>query len=118
MEYSIEIKNSRMEIVKEAMDGGKLEIYTVGYGVLLVSINFGSPAAVVVDGSLDIIGLPLAGMAGNSGTAMEAAFVDSLGQIILGDLSVGLSGTNIVLDNLDIILGQTVNLLSGTIIHG
>jgi len=118
MEYSVDIKNSRMTIVKEALDGGKLEIYTAGYSSMLVSIDLDDPSAYVLNGTLNIVGFPLSGMASAGGQAAIAMFIDALDHAVLGDLTVGTMGANIIIDHTDILVGQTVNLLSGTIIHG
>lgn len=118
MDYSLDIKDSRMNIVKTALDGGKLKIFTVGYAKQLVAIDLQNPSAYVSNGSLNILGVPLSGMAVEGGEASIAVFVNSSNDVVISNLSVGISNANIIIDNIAIVIGQTVNLLNGIIIHG
>jgi hypothetical protein len=55
--------------------------------------------------------------ADNSGTAAEARIRTSADADVVTGLTVGTSGTNIVLDSTSITAGQTVTINSATITH-
>jgi hypothetical protein len=120
--YSTTVKNTRMTAVRDAIDGGpaagKLNIYTAAYGALLVSINLADPSGTVANGILTLSGMPKSGVGVAAGDAALAKILDSTDTVIGDGLTVGLAGTNIIIDNVNIGIGQTVNLNSGAITHG
>jgi len=61
--------------------------------------------------------MPKSGVASGTGTAAAARFKDSTGTIVADGLTVGTSGTDVIIDNVSIASGQTVNLNSATITH-
>jgi hypothetical protein len=116
--YSNTIKEERMNVVKTALNGGKLNIYSAEYQDLLVSINLENISALVVNGILTLLGTPLVGIAILTGTAEIARLLNSSGEVVAEGLTVGLAGTNLVIDAIAINTTQIVRLNSGIIIHG
>jgi hypothetical protein len=121
--YNTTLKNTRMTDVVTALDGGgaagKLNIYTAAYGVLLAQFNLNfSPAGTVAGGILSFSGLPKSTTGLAAGVAAIAKFVSSTPTDIANDLTVGTVGTNIIIDNTNIAIGQTINWTAGTITHG
>lgn len=121
--YSTTVKNNRMTQVINAMDGGAgnaiLKIGTAGMAATLVSITLAKPSATVSGGVLTFSGLPKTATASGTGTAAAAQLTDSTGTVVVDGLTVGTSGTNIIIDNTSIASGQTVNFNgTSTITHG
>lgn len=120
--YSTTLKSTRMTAVKDAIDGGsgagKINIYTSAYAALLVSINLADPSGTVSNGVLTLSGMPKSGAATGAGNAAIARILDSSDTVIADGLTVGTSGTDIVIDNINIAVSQNVNITSGSITHG
>lgn len=124
--YSETLKNTRMSSVKDAIDTGSgaadIQIATSGgFGTssnILVTINFNDPASTVVSDVLTFAGLPVSALASYTGTANQARIRDANDAVVVSGLTVGTSGTNIVLNTTAIEAGQLVRLDSGTITHG
>lgn len=120
--YVVAVKNTRMTAVRDAVDAGagagKLDIYSAAYALLLVSIALADPSGSVTNGILTLSGLPKSGTGVGAGNAAIAKLVDSNNTVVADGLTVGTSGTDIVIDNVNVAVGQTVNLNSGTITHG
>jgi hypothetical protein len=120
--YSTAVKNTRMTAVRDAIDAGagpgKINLYTAGYAALLVSIALADPSGTIADGILTLSGMPKSGIGVASGDAAIAKIVDSNDGVVADGLTVGTVGANIIIDNVNIAVGQTVNLTSGSIVHG
>lgn len=124
--YSNSLKTTRMNDVKTAMDAGsgaaRIQIAnSSGFGSatnILVTINFNDPASTVSTDVLTFAGLPVSANASFTGTATQARILDSDLNVVISGLTVGTSGTNIVLNTTSIEAGQLVRLDSGTITHG
>lgn len=121
--YSTTLKNTRMNAVVTAMDAGAgnaiLKIGTAGMGATLASITLAKPSATVASGVLTFSGLPKSATATGTGTAAAAQLTDSTGTVIVDGLTVGTSGTNIIIDNTNINVGQTINFnATSTLTHG
>lgn len=119
--YSTAVKNSRLGVVQTAIEAdagfGSLRIYTAAYASLLVTIPLEdgqSPSG----GVLALIDAAANGVAGNSGTAAIARITDNSGDMVAEGLTVGTSGTDVILDSVSITAGQTVTINSATITHG
>lgn len=112
--YSNTVKNSRMTVVRDAIDGGpaagQLRIFTAGYATLLCTITLQDPCGTVASQALTFSGLPLSGTAVAAGTAAAARITDSTGATVVDGLTVGTSGTDCIIDNASIAVGQTVNV--------
>ncbi len=120
--YVTAVKNTRMTAVLNAIDAGsgagKINIYTAGYAGLLVSINLADPCGTVAAGALTLSGMPKSGLGASAGNAAIARILDSADTVVAEGLTVGISGTDIIIDNVNIAVGQTVNITAGAITHG
>lgn len=131
--YSSTLKNNRMQLVADLIAGkvagsstgtasaGTLVIGTSalsGATGVLVSFTLGTTPGTVSGGVLTISGVPLTATATGTGTAAKAEFRDNAGNVIVSGLTVGTSGTDIIINATAISSGQSVTLSSGTITHG
>jgi hypothetical protein len=87
-----------------------------GTGVL-ATINLSTTPATVSGDVLTISGVPLSATASAIGTAALAELRNNAGTVIVGGLTVGTSGTNVIISSTAITSGQTVQVTSGTITH-
>lgn len=117
--YNTTVKSARMTVVKDAIDqgtaGGTLEILTAA-DALLVSITLADPCGSVSNGVLTFT-VPRSGTASGTGTAAKAQIKDSNAVVIASGLTVGTSGTDIIVGTTSISSGVTVNVTSGAITH-
>ena len=120
--YSTTLKSTRMTAVRDAIyagsGAGKINIYTAAYAALLVSINLADPSGTIANGVLTLSGMPKSGVASGAGTAAIARILDSADNVVADGLTVGTSGTDIVIDNTNIAVSQNVNITAGSITHG
>jgi hypothetical protein len=118
--YAAGLKTTRMQAVRDAIDAGaagKLEIGTAGMAAVLATITLADPASSVSGAVLTLLGVPLEVAASGTGTAAAARIRTSADADVITGLTVGTSGTDIVLDSTSITSGQTVRITSGTITH-
>ena len=120
--YSTAVKTARMNAVVAQIDGGtgagKLEIGTSGMGTVLATITLNDPCGTVSGAVLTLSGFPKSDTSADAtGTAASARIRDSNNADIITGLTVGLSGTDIVLDSVSFTTGQTVTINSATITH-
>lgn len=117
--YAAGLKTSRMQEVVDAIGAsGKLEIGTAGMASILATIPLANPAG-SVSGAVLTLDLPASDTsADNSGTAAAARIRTGADADVVTGLTVGTSGTDIVLDSVNITALQSVTLSSGTITHG
>lgn len=121
--YPTAIKNARLDAVAAGINGGaaagKIEIGTAGMALVLATIALNDPcASAASSGVLTLAGFPKSDIsADSSGTAAAARIRDSNDVDIITGLTVGTSGTDIVLDSVNITAGQTVTIESATITH-
>jgi hypothetical protein len=121
--YSTATKQARLNAVIAAIDAGAgpgtVEIGTSAMGSVLAILTLADPSGTASGGTLTFDFDPdiTDSSANNSGTAAEARIKDSDGNIIISGLTVGTSGTDIVLDSVSITAGQSVTLTTGTITH-
>lgn len=121
--YNTTVKNNRMTQVLNALDAGSgaavLKIGTAGMATELVSITLADPSGTVAAGALTFSGMPKSGTAVATGAAAAAQLLDSNATVVVDGLTVGTTGTNIVLDTATIsAIGQTVNITAASITHG
>ena len=121
--YASALKADRLNAVITRLDAQSgnaiLKIGTSGMASTLVSISLAKPCATVSGGVLTFSGLPKSATATGAGTAAAAQLTDSAGTVWVDGLTVGTSGTNVVIDNTSISVGQTVNFnATSTITHG
>jgi hypothetical protein len=119
--YAASLRTTRMNDVKTAIDAGSgagtIEIGTTAMASTLATITLTDPCG-SVSGDVLTFTMPHSDTsADNTGTAAAARIKDSDGNIVVSGLTVGLSGTNVVLDSLSITAGQTVTLTAATITH-
>lgn len=120
--YPNATKAVRMTAVRDKIDAGsgagKLKIYTTGLGSLLATFTMADPSGSVTNDVLTLDFDPdLSTTAIGDGTAAEATITDSDDVVVMSGLTVGTSGTHIVLDSVSITSGQTLTLATGTITH-
>jgi len=121
--YSTACKTARMNAVVAQIDAsataGTLEIGTAAMASVLATFTLADPCGTVTNGVLTLDFDPDISdtSADNSGTAVEARIKNGDGTSVITGLTVGTSGTEIVLDNNVINAGQTVTLTTGSITH-
>ena len=120
--YNAAVRTARMTVVRDAIDGGPaagvLQIGTAGMALVLAEITLGDPCGTVTGDVLTFSGLPREDTAANaSGLAAAARIRDSNAVDVITGLTVGTSGTDIVLDVVNLVAGQRVVINSATITH-
>jgi hypothetical protein len=132
--YSTTLKNNRMQLVADLVSSktaaastgtasaGSLVIGTSalsGATGVLVTFALNSATGTVSGGVLTLSGVPInATASGATGTAALAELRNAAGTVIASGLTVGTSGTDIIINSTAISSGQSVTLTSGTITHG
>lgn len=120
--YANDVKDDRMTAVRDQIDAGagagKLEIGTAGMSTVLATFTLSDPCGSVASQTLTITTPFSDASADASGTAAAARIRDSNDNDVITGLTVGTSGTDIVLDSVSITAGQTVTISSATITHG
>jgi len=118
--YTLTLKTARMQAVVDAIDSGgagTLEICTSAYAMVLSTHTLSVPCGVVVDDTITFSAIGDASGEGD-GTAAIARIKNNGGGIVVSDLLVGTSGTDIVLDNGAVISsGNTVSISAGSLTH-
>lgn len=120
--YAAALKTARMQAVRDAVNAGsgpgKLRIFTAAYGTLLVEIPLTDPVTVAA-AVLTLLAAPAtaAAAAGAPSTAAIARVVDSDNTMVAEGLTVGTSGTDVILDSTSITAGQDVTINTATITH-
>lgn len=121
--YAATLRTARMQEVLAAIDAGsgagKLKIGTSAMGTVLATLTLADPCGSVSGDVLTLDTSPALSdsSADNSGTAAAATITDSDDNVIVSGLTVGTSGTNIILDSVAITAGQTVSITSATLTH-
>ena len=120
--YSNATKTARMTAVRDQIDAGAgagvLQIGTTGMGTVLAEITLNDPSGTVSGSVLTLSGFPKSDTSANaSGTAAAARVRDSSGNDVITGLTVGTTGTDVVLDSVSITAGQTVTINSATFTH-
>lgn len=132
--YSTVVKNYRLQVTADAMMGLVPAPSTgtsgIGYLVLGTSALSGStgviaevplrvPVATVAGGVLTLSGMPTTANCTATGTLALAEIRDPSGITLVSGLTVGLSGTNIIIfPDANVQIGQSVQITSGVITHG
>lgn len=120
--YSTIVKNARLQTVVDAIGtGGFLVIGTSGLAGatgVLASIPLDTPAFTIAAGVMTVANLPRTVNASATGVAAKAELRDSTGVVVCSGLTVGTTGTNIIINATSISVGQTVQVTAGTITHG
>ena len=120
--YDTTVKTARMQAVADQIgDGGKIKIRDASNNILAV-FALPAPCGVVSGAVLDLDMAPdlvTTGLAaaGAGVAAANAIITNAADATKVSGLTVGTSGTDIILDAATIAQGQTVTLLSGTLTH-
>ena len=118
--YSAATINARLQAVINQIDAGAgngvLQVGTVAMAQTLASITLAKPSGVAAAGVLTFT-VPDAGPVTQSGVTASARIQDSSGNVIVSGLTVGISSAfDIIIGSTTISVGQTLSLISGTII--
>jgi hypothetical protein len=131
--YSTTLKNNRMQLVVDLINGltqaastgtasaGSLVIGTSGLSGatgVLATLALDTTPATVSGGVLTLSDTPLTVTASASGTAAKAEFRNNAGTVIVSGLTVGTSGADIIVGTTTLTSGGTFTISSGTITHG
>lgn len=119
--YNSNLKSARMNAVIAAIDAqsspGYIEIGTAGMGAVLATITFQKPSFSQSGGVITGLGVPISASASATGNAANADIKDGSGVIVVSGLTVGTTGTDVIINNVAITASQTVTLTSATITH-
>jgi hypothetical protein len=125
--YDQATQNSRLDATLARIDNNAspatMEICTAAYAAVLVIITLSKPSfsrgGTSPSTALTLLGVPKSGTASGAGTqtAAVARIKDGGGVVIVNNLTVGTSASDVVLNSLSITNGQTVTISSGTITH-
>lgn len=99
---------------------GKLVIGTSalsGATGVLATINLSTTPATVSGRVLTLSGTPLSATASADGTAAKAELRKNDGTVVVSGLTVGTTGTDIIIASTTVTNGQSVQVTSGTITH-
>jgi len=105
-------------IVTEAGATAKLSVYTAGYASLLYTSTCAATLGTVASGTLtfNAVGDATAIAAGTA--AIARLFKTDGTTMVIEGMSVGTSGTNIIITNTTIAINDIVPTTSGTIVEG
>lgn len=119
--YSNTVKDNRMTQVLNAIDGGAgagyIEICSAAYAAVLATITLADPCGSVASQALTLTMPKSDTDADATGTAAIARIKDSVGNIIVSGLTVGTSGTDVILSSTAITAGDTVTINSVVFTH-
>jgi hypothetical protein len=131
--YSATLKTNRMQLVADLIAGktaasstgtataGSIVIGTSalsGSTGVLVTFALGTTPGTVAGAVFTISGTPLTATASGTGTAAVGEIRNNAGTVIVSGLTVGTSGTDIIINATAISTGQFITLSSATITHG
>lgn len=118
--YTTTLKNTRLDAVVTAIGAsGKLEIGTAGMASVLATITLDATAGTTSGGVLTFSGFPKSDSSADAtGTAAAARIRTSADADVVTGLTVGTSGTDVILDSTSITAAQVVTINSATITHG
>lgn len=110
--YVTSLKTTRMAAVITAIDvhanPAVLEIGTTAMGTVLVSITLADPSFTESSGVITMASMPRSGTASATNTAAAARIRTGAPADVITGLTVGTSGTDIILNSTSITSGQTV----------
>lgn len=119
--YDAAVKTARMQAVADQIDvgtgAGKLKIRDASNNIL-ATFTLTDPCGSVSGSVLTLDFDPdISATASATGTAANAIITDSADNTKISGLTVGTSGTDIVLTSTSITSGQTVTIQTGTLTH-
>ncbi|MDD5165738.1 MAG: hypothetical protein PHG25_04375 [Candidatus Pacebacteria bacterium] len=120
--YTTAIKTARQEIVKTAIDAGGaagyIELGTTGMAAVLVTVPLDYPSSSVTGAVLSLLGFPKTVAATGAGVLAEARIRTSAGADVRTGITVGTSNASILVDNTNVVNGQSVTVIATpTITH-
>jgi hypothetical protein len=130
--YGSAVRTPRMNVVRDLIDSktigaatgagsaGTLVIGTSslsGATGVLATITLPNPASSVSGDVLTLLGVPLSATASASGTAAKAEIRNNAGTVVVGNLSVGTSASDVIVNTTTVTSGQTVTVTAGTVTH-
>lgn len=117
--YSTAVKNARLDIVTtQALTAAVIEIGTAAMGAVLATVPLSNPIAAAAAGGVLTLTMPHSVVASAAGTAAAARLRTGGAVDIITGLTVGVSASDIILDNVTINTGQTVTITAATFTHG
>jgi len=131
--YAVAAKNNRLQVIADLIasktvaaatgtaSAGSLVVGTSalsGATGVLATIALPATPATITSGVFTLAGTPLTATASGTGTAALAEFRNNAGTVIVSGLTVGTSGTDLILGTVSVTSGQTVQVTSGAITHG
>lgn len=119
--YRASLRTTRMNDVKTDIDSGvsnaTLEIGTSGFGTTLSIVTLADPCG-SVSGDVLTFTMPQSDLSiDNTGTAAEARIKESGGAVVVSSLTVGTSGTNIIVSTTSFVAAATFTISSATLTH-
>lgn len=119
--YRSTLRTARMNLVKDDIDSGSgagtLEICSASYAAVLATLTLSDPCGSVSGDTLTFSAITQDSSADATGTAAVARIKNSSGTVIVQDLTVGTSGSNINLNTTSIVAGDIVQITSATLTH-
>lgn len=115
--YTNAAKTVRMTATRDHFASGTLEIGTAGMGTVLATFTLTAGGGSIATDTWTLAFVSSSVSAGNTGTAAAAQLKTSGAVADLTGLTVGTSGTDIIIDNTSINSGQTVNVTGASIQH-
>lgn len=115
--YTTAVKTARITATRDELANGTLEIGTSGMSTVLATFGLSASGGTISTDTWTLVFDASTVSASATGTAAAARIKDSGGTAEITGLTVGTSGTDIVLDNTSITSGQDVSLTSATIQH-
>lgn len=114
--YNAAVKTARITATRDYFANGTLEILTAG-DVLLATFGLSALGGTISGSTWTLTWDATTVAAVASGTASKAQIKTSGGSSHLTGLTVGTSGTDIIIDNTNIASGQNVTIGTSTIAH-
>ena len=115
--YSTALKNARLQAIVSAIGAsGKLFLRDES-GSFVIEYTLDSTAGTVSNGTLTFSGFPKSVTASGATTLASAKITDSSLVSVIDDMTVGTSGADIIIDNVNITDGQQVSVLTAIINH-
>lgn len=84
---------------------------------VIATVTLQKPSFSIAGKTSTLLGVPLAFTASAAGTAALAEFRDSAGNTVVSGLTVGVSGTNIIVNSVTYGSGEPGTVTGGTITH-
>ena len=114
--YSAAVKTDRMNATRSYFVNGTLKIRDSSNNVL-VTYTLNATAGSVTGSAWNLGFVATTVAAGGTGIANNAVVENSGGTVGLSGLSVGTSGSDVIIDNTNINAGQNVSVASATFNH-